>query len=233
MEIQEKLRYGKLIKRYKRFLADVEFEDGQVETVHCPNSGRMTSCADPGFRVCTSLSNNPKRKLKSTFEYSHNGKSWIGVNTHRANAVVEDGILSGAIPELQGYDSLKREVKYGQNSRIDLLLEKDSQRCFVEVKNVTLQLGEGVVAFPDAKTERGLKHLTELCSMVEQGERAVLFFLVHREDALRFVPAREIDSLYAQELERVHSLGVEVLVYDTKIEPPQVHVRNRLPWSMS
>ncbi|HHE55465.1 MAG TPA: DNA/RNA nuclease SfsA, partial [Caldithrix abyssi] len=154
MKFTQPLLPGKLIRRYKRFLADIELDDGRQVTAHCPNSGSMKTCDSPGWEVRLSQSDNPKRKLKYTWEMVHNGRCWIGINTILANKIAVEGVTNGDITELQGYEQLRTEVKYGQNSRVDLWLAKDGQQCFVEVKNVTLVEEDGVYYFPDAVTTR-------------------------------------------------------------------------------
>ena len=186
---------GTLVKRYKRFLADVQLSDGQEVTAHCPNSGSMTQCAEAGRPVYLSRQGGPKRRLAYTWELIHMGSSLVGVNTLVPNRLTKLSIAEGAVPLLAGYDSIRSEVKYGENSRVDLLLETGEKKCFVEVKNCTL-VKDGVAAFPDAVTVRGLKHLRELQAQVRQGHRAVMFYLIQRMDADVFTPADAIDPAY-------------------------------------
>lgn len=157
-------------------------------------------------------------------EMIHNGSCWIGINTHLANAIVAEAIHKGKIPELSGYADLKREVKYGENSRIDIYLSNESSKCYVEVKNVTLLDDAGYYAFPDAVTSRGLKHLRELQQMVREGHRAVMFYLVQRNDGNSFRPAADIDPAYAEELAMAARNGVEIIVYGTRISPESIEV---------
>jgi len=215
------LQEGVLIKRYKRFLADIEL-DGEIVTAHCPNPGAMTGCAEPGWQVAVSKSTNPKRKLPYTLEMVHNGQSWIGVNTQRANLIVEEALLAGLIPELRGY-RWQREVRYGEKSRIDFLLRSLPERgteslCYLEVKSVTL-LKEGQYQFPDSVTLRGQKHLLELQKVVADGQRAVLLFVVQRQDGDGFSAAAEIDPVYAKLLKESRKLGVEQLVWQAQLTP--------------
>ena len=211
---------GVLIRRYKRFLADVELENGRVVTAHCPNSGSMKMCATPGWRVLLSPAEKPKRKLKFTWELVHNGRCWIGINTQWPNVVAAEAICEGRIPELGGYEALRREVRYGENSRIDILLEDDLRcKCFVEVKNVTLVGEDGRYCFPDAVTERGRKHLHELSREVSEGNRAVMLYVIQRSDGSGFRAAHEIDPAYAKALTRALNAGVEVLAYRAKVSP--------------
>ena len=170
MKFDPPLQTATLIKRYKRFMADVELSNGEVLTLHCPNTGSMKNCAEPGSQVWFSDSGNPKRKYPHTWELvSVEGNFVAGINTNRANALVKEALENNVVPALSGYDELRSEVKYGEeNSRIDLLLERGDERCYVEVKNVTLGMGDGLGMFPDAVSARGTKHLRELKQMVEQ-----------------------------------------------------------------
>ena len=207
---------GKLIRRYKRFLADVELGSGEVVTAHCANSGRMTTCWEEGWPVILTYHDNPKRKLKYTWELVHNGSTWICVNTHRANALVEEAVKQDLITELRGYETIRREVKYGEKSRIDLLLERGDEKCYVEVKTCTL-MRDGKNEFPDAVTSRGLKHIEELLAMKAEGHRAVLLFVVMREDGAGFSVARDIDPAYAECFDKAQAEGLEILVCQSKI----------------
>lgn len=227
MQFVQPLLPGILRQRYKRFLADVELADGTVITVHCANPGSMKSCAEPGWPVQLWDSQNPQRKLRYTLEMLYNGVSWIGVNTHRANELAEEGIRSGMIQELQGYTTLKREVKYGQNSRIDIWLQQDNKQCYVEVKNVTL-LEDGCYQFPDARTERGRKHLYELLEMVKAGHRAVMLFVIQRQDGQGFKPAWHIDPAYAASLAEVQPQGVEILCYEADVSPAAITLKRKV-----
>ncbi len=230
MQIKQPIAYGTLIRRYKRFLADVTLEDGQILTVHCPNSGAMTGCAKPGSKAYFSDSMNPKRKLRHTLEVVETGDVSICVNTHRANALVQEALIDGRVPELSGFNELLREVPYGQErSRIDILLKFGEQDCYVEVKNATLHLGDGVVAFPDAVTSRGQKHLRELMSMVEHGHRAALIYCVARTDARVVRAAYEIDPKYSELLSKAKALGVEVYAIKIEINVPFMTLTQRLP----
>jgi len=218
-----------LIKRYKRFLADVRLEDGSVVSAHCPNSGSMKGYSAEGLRVWLSESDNPRRKLRYTWELVEDaGGERIMVHAARANALCAEAIENGAVAELQGYGTLRREVKYGsRNSRIDLLLERADAQCYVEVKSVTLREGDRLM-FPDAVTARGAKHLEELMEMRDAGHRAVLFFAVLREGGARFEAAAHIDPAYAALLEKAQAHGVEVLVYRAGFEGNAVTLRTRL-----
>lgn len=227
-----KLQKGTLIKRYKRFLADVTTGSGEEITIHCPNTGAMTGCAEPGFTVYYSTSDNKKRKYANTFELAENQYGhYIGINTVKANELAVEAFEAGLIPELNGYQHVQREVKYGEeNSRIDVkLTAPELPDCFIEVKSATLlldaetQLG----AFPDAVTTRGQKHLRELSRIVEEGSRAVLLFLVQHTGIKNVKVADHIDPKYAEELKKAIAQGVEIVVICTHIDPQQIKVSGR------
>lgn len=220
---------GVLIRRYKRFLADIELPDGSVVTAHCPNSGSMKGCNSPGVPVLLSLSPNPKRKLAHTWELVQIGGFWVGLNTMLPNRLAEEAIANGTVAELQGYEAIRREVPYGsERSRIDLLLEGDLGRCYVEVKNVTL-VEEGRALFPDAVTTRGQKHLRELMEVVAQGDRGVIFFTVQRGDGKAVAPADSIDPQYGRLLREAVKNGVEALAYRAEVTPEVIRLTERLP----
>lgn len=219
---------GTLIKRYKRFLADIELADGSVVTAHCANSGSMKGLNAPGLRVLLSYRDDPARKLKYTWELVHAGSSWVGLNTSLPNRLVAEAIALGQITELAGYADLQPEQPYGKNSRIDLLLsDPERGRCYVEIKSVTLAEGD-MALFPDAVTERGAKHLRELTNMVQQGHRAVMVYLVQREDCRQFRPAAAIDPTYAREFQLARAAGVEAICYACSVSPEGIEVGMRL-----
>lgn len=223
---------GTLIKRYKRFIADVKLENGETVTAHCPNSGSMQSCCEPGRPVYLSSHDNPKRKLKFTWELIDMPASLVGINTLVPNRLVAQSIATGMIPDLNGYDNMVREVKTSHNSRLDILLTKgEKKRCFVEIKNCTL-VKDRVAFFPDAVTSRGLKHLVELRSLVSAGFRSVMFFMIQRMDAEIFQPADHIDSAYGKELRKAVDHGVEVLVYDTRITLETITLNRQVPFKL-
>ena len=221
MKFHAPLLKGTLIKRYKRFMADVTLETGETVTAHCANSGSMLSVNEPGSEVWLSPAKNPDRKLKFTWEMIRIGRSLVGINTQHPNAIVAEAIEKGKIPGLTGYETLRREVKYGKNSRIDILLEyADGKNCYVEVKNVTMRrdLAKGAPAeFPDGVTARGAKHLVEMTDMIKQGHRAVMVYLVQRGDATSMVIARDIDPTYGETLDQARKDGVEVIVLGCKL----------------
>ena len=229
MKFETELIKGKLIRRYKRFMADVELENGEVVTAHCANSGSMKSVKEEGATVWLSPANNPKRKLKYTWELIEVDGFNVGINTSHPNKIVEEAILNGQIAELTDYAHLRREVKYGKNSRIDVLLEDDNKPdCYVEVKNVTLRRGDNA-DFPDAVTTRGTKHLRELGDMVEDGKRAVMFYLVQRGDCQIMDIARDIDPDYDAELKNAIKRGVEIICYQCDVSTTEVKVTSPLP----
>jgi len=219
---------GTLIRRYKRFLADVALKDGSIVTVHCPNSGSMKGCADSGSRVYISRSSNPGRKFVFTWELVEADGFWAGINTGLPNRLVREAIESGTAVELQGYATIRPEVSYGEHSRIDLLLESPNQRCFVEVKNVTL-VENGQALFPDAVTTRGQKHLNELMRVVREGDRGVIFFTVQRGDGASVSPADAIDPEYGRLLRLAITNGVEAFAYRALVTPQEILLTERLP----
>ena len=223
---------GRLIKRYKRFLADVVLDNGETITAHCPNSGSMKACSAPDQPVYVSYHDNPKRKLKYTWELIQMPTSLVGVNTQVPNRLVYHSIVHGQVEELAGYDAVKREVKAGKNSRIDLMLSGNGRRtCFVEVKNCTL-VEDGVALFPDAVTSRGRKHLNELQRLIGEGCRCVMFYLIQRMDANLFKPADHIDPAYGEALREAVEQGVEVLAYDVSIDQQQIVLNASVPYDL-
>jgi len=228
------LKKATLIKRYKRFLADVILEDGSETTIHVANTGAMSGCAEPDDTIWYSTSTNLKRKYPFSWELTHTQKNhYICVNTIRANQLAEDAILNGTIIELQGFTKLQREVKYGdENSRIDILLtyaenSQSATKTYIEVKSVTL-LEQEQGYFPDAVTTRGQKHLRELMSLVRNGHRAILFFAVLHTGINNFKVADHIDKKYAELLKQAIDSGVEVLVYKADINPENIFLSNRI-----
>ncbi|WP_415890132.1 DNA/RNA nuclease SfsA [Neptuniibacter sp. SY11_33] len=227
----ENLIEGRLIKRYKRFLADVVLSDGREVTVHCPNTGSMKNCADPDSRVWVRDSGNPKRKYPLGWELVEvEGRYLACINTGLANKLIREGIEQGVIAQLQGYTDIRQEVKYGENSRIDLLLEDEEKgRVWVEVKNVTLLESDNWGSFPDAVTKRGAKHLQELMAMVEQGDRAVMLFCVPHTGIQQVRPADQIDPEYGRLLREAIAAGVEVIAYAADISPEQISIQREIP----
>lgn len=220
-----------LLKRYKRFLADVELDSGEQITVHCPNTGAMTGCAESGSRVWLSTSQNPKRKYPHTWELVETAAGDTAcVHSVKANALVLEAIENAVVKELCAYPRIRSEVKYGvENSRIDLLLESENEQCFVEVKSVTLLDEGGLGLFPDAVSERGRKHLRELIEVKKQGHRAVLFFCVQHSGIREVAPADAIDVRYGETFREALAAGVEVLAYGASVSPQAIVLEQSLP----
>ncbi len=216
MKFSKPLRRGIFLRRYKRFFADIETADGQPLTIHCPNTGSMKNCQVVGGPCWYSLSDNVKRKLPGTLErVTTSFGNLAGINTALPNKIVREAIEQGKINELADYTRIRTEVRYGEeNSRIDLLLERSDDACYVEVKSVTLDMGSGLAVFPDAVTARGSKHLRELTAMVIAGHRAVLFFCIQLTAVERVAIAGDIDPEYARTLELAVSAGVEVIAWE-------------------
>lgn len=225
MKLDPALAQGKLLRRYKRFLADVELSSGEIITIHCPNTGSMKNCWAENTPCWFSDSGNPKRKYRHTLEITTTPEGALaGVNTGRANHLVEEAIVGGVVTELQGYENLRREVKYGEeNSRIDFLLSGNKGDCYVEVKNVTLAEGARGL-FPDAVSARGAKHLRELQKLAEIGVRAVLLYCVQHSRIQTVEAAIEIDPAYAKALDLAVAAGVEVLAYRTQMGAEEICV---------
>lgn len=225
-----------LINRYKRFLADVKIDStGEIITVYVPNTGSLRSCLDKNSPVYLSKHDDPSRKLQHTLEMVYSGSTWIGINTSISNNIVEDGLNHKLIDELKNYKKFKREVSI-LSSRMDFAFydAKDEVSAYMEVKNVTYLNEEkkGLVQFPDAVTTRGLKHLEDLIKLKNKGLRAIIFYLVQREDSTSFSIAKHIDLEYAKAFEKAVKKGVEVLVYSTAISPKQIIIKDKLPWSI-
>jgi len=230
MQFNPPLIPATLIKRYKRFLADVKLDDNQVITVHCPNTGTMLSCSTPGSSVCLSTSDNPKRKYPHTLEMVQDNGTWVGVNTSRTNKLVIEAIEDGRILEFSDIDSIKPEVKTSEGSRLDLLIKKDNKSSYVEIKNCSLAI-DGCAMFPDAVTVRGTKHLKELIRLKKEGFSSYIFFLVQRMDADKFSPAAHIDKVYTKTLKQAAVSGVDILVYQAEVSPTGIQVVRSLPFS--
>lgn len=224
MKFAHPLVTGKLIKRYKRFLADVLLDSGEEVTAHCTSTGALLGLLAANAPVWLSPATNPERKLKYTWEMVESEGVKVGVNTSHPNNLVAEAIKDDVIPELKGYNKMRREVKYGQNSRIDLLLEDGSQPpCYVEVKNVHLRR-QGQAEFPDAVTERGAKHLREMAELVQQGLRAAMVYVVQRDDCDVFDFARDIDPVYAQTAGLAFAAGVEAYVYACDMQEEEIRL---------
>lgn len=232
MQFSPLLEEARLLRRYKRFLADIETPTGEQLTIHCPNTGSMLNCMKEGGQVWFSRSSDPKRKLPGTWEISETPQGRLAcVNTGRANAIVEEALRAGVITELAGFSALRREVPYGEeNSRIDFQLTFDNGPAYVEVKSVTLGFdGSAIAAFPDAVTQRGAKHLRELAALARQGVRAVQLYCVNLSGIEAVRPAQEIDPGYASALRAAVLDGVEVLAYGVALDNQQVRIDRALP----
>jgi sugar fermentation stimulation protein A len=232
MRFTSPLVHGTLIKRYKRFLADVRMDGDEIITVHCPNTGTMLSCSAPDSRVCLSRSDNLKRKYPYTLEMVKVPSTWVGVNTARTNKLVVEAITKGQIAEFRGFDTIKTEVRTSDHTRLDLQVNQATGSTFIEVKNCSLAVNRCAM-FPDAVTTRGTKHLQELIRLTGEGRRAAIFFLVQRLDAERFSPAVHIDQNYGKALREAAAAGVMVLVYQAEVTPDGIDVVRPLPWSLT
>ena len=223
---------GILVKRYKRFLADVEIKGGKIVTAHCPNTGSMKGCCEPGSPVYLSFHDNPRRKLKYTWELIEMPTSLVGVNTLVPNRLVFESVKADMVPELSGYEKVDREVKVSAHSRIDMALDAaDRRRCFVEIKNFSL-VDNRVAMFPDAVTSRGLKHITELQTLVDAGFRGVMFYFIQRMDAEIFKPADHIDPEYGKGLRRAVKGGLEMFAYDVAIDLNGIRLNRKIPFEL-
>jgi len=222
MKFETKVLKGKIQKRYKRFLSDIILNNGEFVHAHVPNTGSMTNCWGENWKVLLTYHDNPKRKMKYTLECTHNGKTWIGVNTSRTNKIVQEALELGLIKEFKCYKNIKPEKKF-EESRIDFFLSehKSKDDCYIEVKNVTLNEGDTAL-FPDAVSTRGQKHLKDLVKLKEQGFRACMLYLINRSDTVLFKPAKEIDPEYARLLKIAKDAGVEIYAYQTKITDKEI-----------
>jgi sugar fermentation stimulation protein A len=231
MDFPSPLARGTLVQRYKRFFADIALDDGTEITAHCPNPGAMLGLNTPGLRAWISRSDDPKRKLAHTLELVEACGGLVGINTMAPNRLVAEALAADAIPELKGYTSHRREVKYGTNSRVDFLLEAPGrQPCWLEVKNCHLRRSGTLAEFPDCVAARSLKHLKELTAMVEAGERAVMLFVIQRTDCDAFAACMDLDPAYARGLDQAAARGVEVLAYACEISTQAVCIAAPVPW---
>ncbi len=234
MKFPSQLLPGKLVQRYKRFLADVVLDSGETVTATCPNTGSMMGLKEPGLPVWLSTSDSPTRKYKHTWELVEvdlgTGPALVGINTGHPNKLMAEAIDAGRIKELTGYANLRREVKYGKNSRIDLLLEDPAKGlCYVEIKNVHMMRHAGFAEFPDSVTERGAKHLAEMSDMVREGHRAVMVFLIQRNDAKSLSLARDVDAGYGAAYDKAVTAGVEVIAVRCKLSTTAITVDKTVP----
>lgn len=234
MRFTSPLLPGRLIKRYKRFLADIQLAGGETITASCPNTGSMRGLCDPDMNVWVSESDSPTRKYRHTLELVEanlgHGPVMVGINTGHPNRLVTEAIENGTITELSGYETLRREVKYGVNSRIDILLDGNGKpTTYVEIKNVHLMRKHGLAEFPDSVTARGAKHLRELSDMVAGGHRAVMVFLIQRHDADTFDVCRDIDPAYVDAFDAAVQSGVEAIAYSCSLTPQEIVVTEPVP----
>ncbi len=230
MQFKTKLVKGKLIKRYKRFLTDVELENGDVVIAHCTNSGSMKTCIEEGAPVYLTPHNDPKRKTQYTWEMIFINNHWIGINTSVPNILVFEAVRDKIIPQLNMYTEVRREVKFG-DSRFDVFAENNNEKCFIEVKNVTLRDGDKAT-FPDAVTTRGLKHLKTLIDVKKAGIRAVMFYVIQRQDIESFSPAKDIDPNYAKGLKEAYENGVEIIPYMANVTPEGIELLKEVPFEL-
>lgn len=234
MQLASNLVKGRLLKRYKRFLADVELESGEVITAHCANTGKMTGCAESGVIVWLSQNNNPARKLKYSWELTETKAGHIiGIHSAKANDIVDEALLAKRVEPLSQYKNIQREVKVGSKSRIDFVLSDNIEQCFVEVKSVTLLGENGIGMFPDTVSERASRHVQELMTLKQQGHRAVLVFCVQHSGIDVVCPADEIDPAYGDIVRQAITAGVEVLVYGCELSVDEIKLTKPLPWFTS
>jgi sugar fermentation stimulation protein A len=232
MLLQTPYQIGTLLKRYKRFLVDIDFPGSETITGHAANTGSMETCLKIGQPALLTYHDSPSRKLKWSLQALKWDDTWIGVHTPNANALAREGIEQGIIEELAGYNSIRPETTFGE-SRFDFFLSDHKHcavDCFVEVKNVTLKGPDDLAMFPDSPSTRGQKHLDELCRVVQAGMRGVMLYIVQREDVHAFTPALMHDPIYAQKLRQARLCGVEILVYQASIRPPEIRLERPLPW---
>ncbi len=230
MKFETELVHGTLVKRYKRFLADVKLDDGSVVVAHCTNTGSMKSCLENGAEVFLTPVNDPKRKTRFTWEMIKINGSWVGINTGNPNKLAFVAIRDNLIPELSGYKTVKREVKFN-DSRFDVYAENENEKCFIEVKNVSLKEGKYAL-FPDSVTKRGEKHLKTLMEVKAAGMRAVMLYVIQRTDVEIFVPAKDIDPVYAQSLAEAYKAGVEIIPMQAKVLPTSITLVSKLPFEL-
>ena len=227
MKFKEKLLQGSLIKRYKRFFADIEYK-GKIITAHCPNSGYMMGLLEKGSLVWFSKSDNPKRKLKYTLQIINANKQMIGVNTHLTNKIVFEALKLRKIKSLIKFYNIKTEVKFSDKTRFDFLVSNSKKKCFLEVKNVTLSREDNLAEFPDAISTRGTKHLNELVNAKKKGFESYILYLIQREDCKNFKIAKDIDKEYKIAFDKSINKGVKILCYDCKITDEEIKLNNQI-----
>ena len=229
MRFETPLIRGRLVRRYKRFLADIDLEDGATVTAHVANPGSMLGLTEAGAQVLVWRSDDPKRKLAYSWEMVRIGRRWVGLNASRPNRLAEEAIAVGRIPALAGYGALRREVRYGENSRVDLVLGDGEGACYVEVKNAHLMRRRGLAEFPDSVTARGTKHLKELAVLARRGIRAVVLVVVQRQDCDRFAVAGDVDPAFAAAWNAAAAAGVEMLCHACILSPREIVLDKQLP----
>ena len=230
MEFETELVPGTLVRRYKRFLADVELPDGRVVTAHCANPGSMMGLSEPGIRVWLEPNDNPKRKLKYAWRLIEFEGAWVGIDTAVPNRVVGEALRARQVPELASYGTVRPEQAYGTRSRVDFLLSEDGlPDAYVEVKNCHLVRTAGLAEFPDSVTARGTKHLNDLAAEVQKGHRAIMLFCVQRDDCDQFALARDIDPAYAEAFDHARDAGVEVLAYRCRLDTTRIILERAVP----
>jgi sugar fermentation stimulation protein A len=230
MKFPNKLVHGKFIRRYKRFLTDVQLDDGTEVVAHCTNTGSMKSCLENGAEVYLTPVDDPKRKTKFTWEMIKINGDWVGINTGNPNKLAFEAVSAGEIPELAGYTNVKREVKFG-DSRFDIFAKNSKEQCFIEVKNVSLKEGKYAL-FPDSATIRGQKHLKTLIEVKSKGMRAVMLYIIQRSDVEIFASASKIDPDYAYLLKTAVKAGVEVIPMQVKVTPEDIEFIKKLPFEI-
>ncbi len=230
MNFNEHLVHGRLIKRYKRFLADVKLDNDEIVIAHCTNTGSMKSCLEDNAEVYLSPVDDSNRKTKFTWEMIKINGDWVGINTGNPNKLVFEAVKDGKIEKLKGYTEVKREVKF-DDSRFDVMAKNETETCFIEVKNVTLK-EENYALFPDAVTSRGKKHLKTLIKVKEQGMRAVMLYIIQRMDVNTFAPAKEIDPEYSKALKMAYKKGVEIIPMQAKVTPEKIELVKELPFEI-
>ncbi len=231
MNFKKKLISGELIKRYKRFFVDVKI-DNKTVTAHCPNTGSMMGLLEKGNKVWLSKSDNPKRKLKYTLQVIESNGSKVGVNTHLTNKIALDAIYKSKIQNFKNYDFVKQEIKFGNNTRFDLLLTKKNKKIFIEVKNVTLSRLKGIAEFPDAITSRGQKHIQELLNANKQGYNIYLLFVIQRDDCNKLKIAKDIDPKYCELLTKAVKKNLNILCYDCKFSTKGIKLNRKIKFKI-
>ena len=227
MNFEDKLISGEFIKRYKRFFVDVKIGNNTV-TAHCPNTGSMMGLLNKGNRVWLSKTDNPKRKLKYTLQIIEDKKTKIGINTHLTNKIVFDALKKGLIKNFSNLKEIKQEVKFGENTRFDFLVNNESKKSFIEVKNVTLSRKKGVAEFPDAVTSRGFKHIEELLKASQKGYEIYLLYVIQRDDCNKFELAKDIDPKYCELLIKAVKKNLNILCYDCKFSTKGIKLNRKI-----